>query len=211
MDKQQYVEKLSEISKFVAKLSGKDDRDLAIVSVAILDELIKDVFQSKVVIHIGERPPLGLLDVVEMPEGRQLTLLKELNIIDGNWCGEIRNLRKIRHEFAHTFKELTFDAPHIDGMANSLKLKDEAAFKQALEASFPKNASKNIEADGFYLSDKQGFIIFASNFSGNPETPKGRFLNSINASYAMLSCLLLDALSLAPSAQPSSRRTHSQQ
>lgn len=209
MDPQKYVLKLNEITEFIADLSHKPDRDLAIVSVALLDELINDVIQSKVTVTRGTNPPISIRDVFPMMDGKQLSLLKELGFINGDWHGEMKNLRTIRHLFAHTFKEITFEDEQISSKIKSLQIKNEDVFIKYFMPCYPDTAIKprKSETEGFFILDEEAGIIFSATFSGNPETPKGRFLNSISACYSLLAGILLDVV---PQIAPSSQHTLSE-
>jgi len=115
------TEDIIDFRKFIDELSKETDRGLPLVSMALIDEKLRDTLES---FFIEGEVTKKLLDEFNSPLGSlssRLTTCYALGLIDDYEYSEINILRKVRNEFAHLKHGINFSTEKIKGLCSSLK------------------------------------------------------------------------------------------
>lgn len=109
-----------ELSKFAKEFQEESDRGAALVASSLLDERLKkilesfftDVSSSKDLLE-GFNAPLGTLSA-------RISAAYALGLIQENEYQECNIIRRIRNEFGHKWKDVSFDSLQIKTLCDSL-------------------------------------------------------------------------------------------
>ena len=109
-----------ELSKFAKEFQAESDRGAALVAASLLDERLKDILQA----FFADVPQSQeLLEGFNAPLGTfsaRINAAYSLGLLQENEYGECNIVRRIRNEFGHKWKDVSFDSPSIKKLCDSL-------------------------------------------------------------------------------------------
>ncbi len=114
MNPTQSEPELNELGEFLNSFNKESDRGAVLLAASILDEWLLDIIQSYL---INDRVSNELLLGFGAPLGTFSARTKaaySLGLIEKNEYDEINIIRKIRNEFGHSWKGVSFESPKIE-------------------------------------------------------------------------------------------------
>jgi DNA-binding MltR family transcriptional regulator len=123
-----------ELSKFLNVLNLENDRGLALVAAAMIDERLKDILQSFMadieesnLLINGFNAPLGTL------YSRTIACYS-LGLIQKNEFEEITIIRKIRNDFGHEWTSTCFDDQSVIDRCSNLSWRGPKEYEESADA-----------------------------------------------------------------------------
>lgn len=111
---------LNELGEFLNSFNKESDRGAVLLATSILDEWLLDIIQSYLIndkvsneLLLGFGAPLGTFSA-------RIKAAFSLGLIEKNEFEEINIIRKIRNEFGHSWKGVSFESPKIEKECNKL-------------------------------------------------------------------------------------------
>lgn len=110
--------------QFNKLLEKESNRGVALISVAILDDLIEKLFRSQLL--RDEKYKKTLIDKIFKVQGplssfwSKTLLARALGLITSDDFNDLELIRKIRNEFAHSFEDTNFDSQKIRQFVSEL-------------------------------------------------------------------------------------------
>ncbi|NHN70156.1 transcriptional regulator [Pseudomonas fluorescens] len=111
---------LKELSEFLSEFNKETDRGAVLNAAAVLDEwlliILKEFLadnKSSADLLNGFNAPLGTFSA-------RVAAAHSLGLIQDNEFREITIIRKIRNEFGHSWREISFETQKISDLANNL-------------------------------------------------------------------------------------------
>lgn len=109
-----------ELAKFLAVLNTESDRGAVLIAGSRLDEVLLGILsaflrktKSANELLEGFNAPLGTF-------ASRVSMCHALGLIEDHEYNEITLMRKVRNEFGHKWKDISFDAPKIRGLVEKL-------------------------------------------------------------------------------------------
>jgi mannitol operon repressor len=105
---------------FLDEFTKESDRGEALVAASLLDERLKAILKA---FFVESKISTELLDSFNAPLGSfssRIAIAYALGLISKNEFTEITLIRKIRNEFSHKWKDVTFDSSPIREFCNKL-------------------------------------------------------------------------------------------
>ncbi|MDQ1639640.1 MAG: mannitol operon repressor [Pyrinomonadaceae bacterium] len=109
-----------ELADFTREFNQESDRGAALVAASLLDERLKEILQA---FFLQSKVSDELLNGYNAPVGTfssRASLAFALGLIQKNEFDEITLIRKIRNEFGHKWKDVTFDSARIADLCRKL-------------------------------------------------------------------------------------------
>lgn len=120
MDGENQAREILELSDFTHEFNLESDRGAALVAASLLDERLKGILKA---FFLNSRVSDELLTGYNAPLGTlssRTSLAYALGLIQKNEFDEITLIRKIRNEFGHKWKGITFSEAPIAGLCRRL-------------------------------------------------------------------------------------------
>jgi mannitol operon repressor len=112
---------VNELGEFLNSFNKESDRGAVLLAASILDEWLLEIIQSYLIndkvskeLLLGFSAPLGTFSA-------KTKAAYSLGLIEKNEYDEINIIRKIRNEFGHSWKGVSFDTPKIEKECNKLE------------------------------------------------------------------------------------------
>jgi hypothetical protein len=109
-----------EISDFMVSMKKESDRGTALISAALLDTKLTEILSSFLV---ESKASASLLEGATAPLSTfasRASIAVALGLIQENEFSEITIIRKIRNEFGHSWKPVTFESERIASLCRKL-------------------------------------------------------------------------------------------
>lgn len=109
-----------ELANFTQEFNPESDRGAVLVAASLLDDRLKRILQA---FFLDSKVSRDLLDGVNAPLGTfsaRISAAFALGLIEKNEIDELNLVRKIRNEYGHKWKEVTFDDAPIADLCRSL-------------------------------------------------------------------------------------------
>ena len=111
---------IRELSEFLTEFNKESDRGAALAAAALLDERLVEMLkyffadvQASENLLTGFNAPLGTFS-------SKITAAYSLGLLQDNEYRELNLIRKIRNEFAQSWKNVNFETERIEGLCSSL-------------------------------------------------------------------------------------------
>lgn len=111
---------IKDLSEFLSEFNRESDRGAVLNAAAILDEWLGKILKSFLAdnksaesLTNGFNAPLGTFS-------SKVLAAHALGLIQDNEAEEITIIRKIRNEFGHNWKDVSFETQKIEDLANNL-------------------------------------------------------------------------------------------
>lgn len=111
---------VKELSEFLIEFNKETDRGAVLNAAAVLDEWLLNILKEFLADNKSSR---ALLNGFNAPLGTfsaRAAAAHSLGLIQDNEFQEITIIRKIRNEFGHTWRGISFDTKNISDLANTL-------------------------------------------------------------------------------------------
>lgn len=112
--------KVIELSDFAQEFGRESSRGAALLAASLLDERLKEILQAY---FVDSKVSKDLLDGFNAPLGTfasRVSLAYALGLIQKNEFDEITIIRRVRNEFGHKWKDVTFDTAHVADLCRKL-------------------------------------------------------------------------------------------
>lgn len=111
----------NQLNKTFDEVFKQTDRASAIVSTALLEELLERLLLAYLIDHVSVKRDLfeGIAPVSTM--SAKINLAYYLGLLDQNEFDDLKLIKKIRNDFAHSFEGINFDTPRIKDKCLLLK------------------------------------------------------------------------------------------
>ena len=109
-----------ELANFTQEFNRESDRGAALVAASLLDEQLRGILQA---FFLDSKVSRDLLDVANAPLGTfsaRISAAYALGLIQKNEFDELNLVRKIRNEYGHKWRGVTFDDALIADLCRSL-------------------------------------------------------------------------------------------
>lgn len=112
--------KMNDFSRFLSEFHRESDRGAALNAAAMLDECIGKVLKAFL---LNNKSSKMLLDGFNAPLGTfssRVAAAHAMGLIEDDEQKQIDTIRKIRNEFGHKWKDVSFEAQKIVDLTNNL-------------------------------------------------------------------------------------------